>query len=224
MRPSESTRRNVIKTIGAGAVGSAFVGNAAAHGGGGHDLRLPSWFETQLWEMAEVPPAGPEPTDDHSHAPIWQIAPDAGDQGCAQIPGIVDFSALEGAAGGGVLAEGEWSTDNDADGNPIPGTGVYMDHTLSADPFSPLWHVHFVFDSSAGAPYVPCDLVNEGVGGLALTNGSRIRDAEQAGLVTVESVPFVFNCPIRPNKGDHYIRPLCGGGQDCDSDEGVGGR
>jgi hypothetical protein len=209
-------RRTVLKGVGGGLVGSAVTtGTAGAHGGGGRDLRLPSWFETQLWEMSEVPPHGPEPTDHHSHAPIWQIAPDAGDQNCAQIPGIVDFSLLEGAAGGGVLAEDEWSMQRDSDGNLIPGTGVYMDHTLAADPFSTLWHVHFVFDSTESKPYSPCDLVNEGVGGVPLTNGPRIRNAEQAGLVTIESVPFVFNCPIRPNHGDHYIRPLCSGGNGC---------
>lgn len=49
--------------------------------------------------MTEGPPFGLEATDDQSHAPIWQIAPDAGDQDRAQIPGIVDFSLFEGEAG-----------------------------------------------------------------------------------------------------------------------------
>lgn len=206
-------RRSVLKTIGAGvAGGAALTGTATAHGGGGQDLRLPSWFENQLWEMAEVPPHGPEPTDDHSHAPIWQIAPDAGDEGCAQIPGIIDFGPL---ADGDTLADdGSWEADyadldDDGELEVVPGSGVYMDHTLSANPFSTLWHVHFVFDFQASSPYRPSDLVNQGVGGDALTSGARIKAAAEANLVTIEHVPFVFNCPIRPNQGDHYFRNLC---------------
>lgn len=183
------------------------TGSASAHGGGGQDRRLPSWFENRLWEMTDKQPHGPEPTDDHSHAPIWQIAPDAGDEGCAQIPGIIDFDPL--ADGDPLADDGSWGARYDDDGNLIPGSGVYMDHTLSANPFSTLWHVHFVFDSAASVPYHPSDLVNVGVGGKALTSGTRIREAQGEGLVDIESVPFVFNCPIRPNKGDHYIRPLC---------------
>lgn len=206
-------RRSVLKTIGGSVVGAAMLtGTAAAHGGGGRDVRLPSWFETQLWEMTDAEPHGPEPTDDHSHAPIWQIAPDAGGENCAQIPGIIDFGPL--ADGDPLADDGSWATDyadldDDGEQEVVPGSGVYMDHTLSADPFSTLWHVHFVFDGGASAPYHPSDLVNEGVGGEALTSGARIKAAAKAGLVNIEHVPFVFNCPIRPNRGDHYIRELC---------------
>lgn len=202
----DTNRRTVLKTIGAGAVGSIALSTpVAAHGGGGRDQRLPSWFETQLWEMAERPPVGQEPTDHHSHAPIWQIAPDAGDQGCAQIPGILDFGPFAEAAP--FLAEdGSWAADYDGEGNLIPGSGPYMDHTLSANPFSPIWHVHFVFDKTASFPYSQSDLVNVDHNDDPLTSGSRIRNATN---VVIESVPFVFNCPIRPNNGDHYIRTLC---------------
>lgn len=201
-------RRTVLKGIGAGVAGSAvYPGLAGAHGTEDTgDFRLPSWFETQLWELTARPPFGEEPTDDDSHAPIWHIAPDAKGQGRTQVPGILDFSRFED---GTTFATGEWGMAEDANGDPIPGTGPCFDHTLSAFPFSTLWHVHWVFEGSASKPYAPTDLANTGVGGVPLTNGSRIRAADDAGLVDVVSIADVFNCPIRPNKGDHYLPISC---------------
>lgn len=214
--PKESKRRTVLKTIGAGVVGgTVLTGTAGAHGGGGRDFRVPVWFETQVWEMTSKPPHGPEPTDDNSHAPIWHIAPNADSdaenaQSKAQIPGLIDFSMMEDDP----RFTGDWGTTTDEEGRVVPCSGVLFDQTASANPFSTLWHIHWVFDGRAAKPYEPADLVNEAVttsGGSPepLTSGSRIKDAELLGNVVVEDIPFVFNCPIRTYHGDHYFGFTC---------------
>lgn len=167
------------------------TGKVAAHGGGGQDFRVPTWFEGDVWEMTSKPPHGPEPTDDNSHAPIWHIASAADGKSCAQIPGFLDFSNLERDP----RFTGDWGFDEDEDGNPIPGTGVHFDQTASANPFSTLWHIHWVFDDSAGPPYSPGDLVNVDDEGDPLTDTATIKNATNVDIV---SIPFVFNCPIRP--------------------------
>lgn len=191
-RPRPIDRRTVLKTMAAGvAGGTALAGPAAAHGS--DPPRVPSWFEDEIWEMAVRDPVGTDPTDDNSHAPIWQLAPGTDGKSCPQVPaGLVDFSFIED---GNTFASGAWAS-------------VAFDHTLSAFPFSTLWHVHWVFDDGATTPYEPSDLVNASVietGGspVPLTSGSKIRAAESLGNVSIESIPFVFNCPIRPADDTH---------------------
>lgn len=172
-------RRTVLKTVGAGVVGgTVLTGSASAHGG---DHRVPSWFEGEIWEMAEYPPFGE--LEEESTAPIWTIAPAANGKTCPQMEdfdlGIVEESPL--------FADGEWGS-------------VDFDHTLSENPFSSLWHVHFVFDGTADSPYVPEDLINTDQDDNPLTDGTTIRNATNA---TEVSVPFAFNCPIRPADEEH---------------------
>lgn len=123
-------------------------------------------------------------SDDESHAPIWHIAPAADGKSCAQVPGVIDFSDMED---GKTFAEGEW-------GSPS------FDETLSAFPFSSIWHIHWVFDETASKPYTPDDMVNVDHNGDPLINGTRIRNATNVDIV---SIPFAFNCPIRPADEEH---------------------
>jgi hypothetical protein len=181
-------RRTVLKTIGVGvSAGTIFTGSVAAHGGGGRDFRVPTWFEGEIWEMTSKPPHGPEPTDDNSHAPIWHIAPAADGKECAQIPGFLDFSNLEKLP----QFEGDWSS-------------VFFDQTASANPFSTLWHIHWVFEADSG-PYSPDDLVNVDQKGSPLTDTETVKNAENIDIVPI---PFVFNCPIRP--ADEIHSNYCG--------------
>lgn len=182
--PRGVNRRTVLKTLGAGAIGGTVItGVASAHGGGGRDFRFPTWFEGGIWEMTARPPAGPEPTDDNSHAPLWHIDPGADDTGCAQVPGF-DFSDLEMDPR---FADDKWGD-------------VDYDQTASSNPFSTLWHVKFVFDDEAVIPYTPDDLVNEDQNGDPLIDTSTIDSATNVNIV---GVPFVFNCPIRPADEEH---------------------
>lgn len=178
MEIDKPNRRTVLKGIGASVVGSTVLtGSAAAHGN--DQPRFPVWFEDSIWEMTERQPFGD--LEDESTAPLWNIAPGAGGRGCAQLPGF-DLSPVTGP-------------------DPRFGSGwdsVDLDHVASAFPFSALWHVHFVFGPDASAPYVPSDLVNSD-GATQLTSTSAINNAD----ITEISVPFGFNCPIRPAQGDH---------------------
>lgn len=199
MDEPNQTRRTVLKTLGAGVGGGILVtGSAAAHGGG---ERTPAWLLTDVWEMADRPPRGEEPTNHNSHVPIYYMAPDAGGKGCAQIEGR-EFR--------------EWANldDSDADFKEDAWTSVNVDQTLHdvvdaedtpVTEFSPLWHVNFVFDGSAEEPYKPTQLVNgtELDYGPFIDSGYRILEAEKDGYVKVVEAPFVFNCPARPAQGDH---------------------
>lgn len=182
--PNESKRRTVLKTIGAGVVGgTVLTGTAAAHGGGGRDHRVPTWFEGQVWEMTARPPAGSEPTDDESHAPIWHIAPAAAGKTCPQIPaGLLDFSEMNNT---GPFGDG-WGS-------------VAFDETASANPFTTLWHIHWVFEKGS-QPYTPSDLVNVDQDDNPLIDTSTIKNATNVDIVPI---PFVFNCPIRPADEEH---------------------
>lgn len=219
---NDTRRRTVLKTIGAGVVGgSALTGTASGHGD--DDWGTPAWLLEEVWEMADRAPSGEEPTNDNSHVPIYYIAPgaapttdrvrgkaedDCGDEGttcCAQITGK-EFR--------------KWANLNDSEAEFMSGEwgSVDVDQTLHdvvddedtpVTEFSPLWHVHFVFDADAETPYEPADLVNEYNGqtneynGPLINSGYRILAAEAAGAVEVVEAPFVFNCPGRPAQGDH---------------------
>lgn len=177
--PTEFDRRTALKLIGAGGVGSAaFTGTAASHGG---DHRVPAWFEGEIWEMADHPPFGE--LEDESTVPIWTIAPGADGKSCPQMEDF-DLSIVEDSP---LFADGAWGS-------------VDFDHTLSANPFSALWHVHFIFDENAKSPYSPSDLVNQDHNDDPLIDGSTIRAATN---VTEVSIPFGFNCPIRPADEEH---------------------
>lgn len=175
-------RRTVLKTIGGGAVGAtALTGSATAHGG---DHRVPAWFEREVWEMAELPPFGD--LQDESTVPIWVIKAGAADKTCAQVEDF-DLSDVEGSP---LFKDKAWGSVN-------------FDHTLSENPFSALWHVHFVFDATVDpevTPYTPTDLVNVDHVGVPLIDGVTIR-----GATNIEDVhvPFAFNCPIRPADEEH---------------------
>lgn len=148
-------RRTVLKTLGGGAVGSmALTGSAVAHGGDGTN---PVWFEGEIWEIKAQPPFGD--LQDEGEAPIWNIQPDAGGNGCAQLTNVDPSQILDDRF------------DKDA------WKGIDLDHVLSANPFSSLWHNHFIFEVNASEPYTPDDLENEGVGGEPLTSGAAIRRA-----------------------------------------------
>lgn len=177
--PIDANRRTVLKSLAAGTVGTTVLtGSAAAHG---RDHRVPSWFEGEIWEMAEHPPF--EEKEDEASVPIWTIAPGADGKSCPQMTDF-DLSAAEQSP---AFADGEWGS-------------VDFDHTLSADPFSSLWHVHFVFDANASSPYSPSDLVNVDQNGNPLTDDETIRGATNT---TEVSIPFAFNCPIRPADEEH---------------------
>lgn len=141
--------------------------------------------------MAEHPPFGD--IEDEATVPIWTIAPGADGKNCPQMEefnlGIVEASPL--------FADGAWGS-------------VDFDHTLSENPFSALWHVHFVFGRAPDPsnPYTPSDLVNTD-GTNALTDGGTIRAAIAANDVYEVSIPFGFNCPIRPADEEHsnYCSP-----------------
>lgn len=156
----------------------AVSGAVTAHGG---DHRVPAWFEGDVWEMAEHPPFGD--LEDESTVPIWTIAPGADGKNCPQMAGF-DLSIVESFS---QFKDGAWGS-------------VDFDHTLSADPFSALWHVHFVFDATASSPYSPSDLVNQDLNGDPLIDGATIRGATNT---TEVSIPFAFNCPIRPADEEH---------------------
>lgn len=174
-----TSRRTVLKAASAGIVGGvALAGSASAHGG---DHRVPSWFEGDVWEMAEYPPFGD--LEHESTVPIWTIAPGAAGKSCPQMESF-DLSNAEASP---KFDDGAWGS-------------VDFDHTLSADPFSALWHVHFVFDETASSPYSPSDLVNVDGSDDPLTDGGTIRAATN---ITEVSIPVAFNCPIRPTDEEH---------------------
>lgn len=196
--PSDTGRRTVLKILGAGVIGGTVgTGTTNAHGG----AREPAWLLTDVWEMADAEPSGEEPTDPHSHVPIYYIAPGAvnqdGDGGCAQIEGkeFREWANLDGS---------------EAEFEPGAWTAVDVDQTLhdragTKEPpkteFTTLWHVHFVFGQEATQPYHPDDLVNKDTNGDPLIDsGNRIRTDSELEVV---SAPFVFNCPARPARGDH---------------------
>lgn len=195
---NNTNRRTVLKTLGAGFAGGTLgAGSAAAHGG---DQREEAWLLDDVWEMADRPPSGEEPTDDSSHVPIYYIAPGAKPAegyDCAQV--TLDF--------------GKWETHPETKETFKNGKWgeVPVDQTLHDIPppeveFTTLWHEQFVFDkktfdNKSGKDLVPADLVNTDHEGDPLTNsGRRILKATN---VEVVSVPFVFNCPARPAQGDH---------------------
>lgn len=172
-------RRTTLKIVGAGITGGfAATGTASAHGG---DHRIPAWFEGEVWEMAEHPPFGE--LEHESTVPIWTIAPGADDKTCPQMVDF-DLSMVEASP---MFQDGAWGS-------------VDFDHTLSQNPFSALWHVHFLFDGTAQTPYTPSDLVNEDQNDDPLTDDATIRGATNT---TEISVPFAFNCPIRPADENH---------------------
>lgn len=175
----EANRRTVLKTLGAGVAGGmAMTGSASAHG---NDHRVPAWFEGEIAEMAEYPPFGD--LEDESTVPIWTIAPGADGKSCPQMADF-DLSIVEDLPS---FKDSAWGS-------------VDFDHTLSQNPFSALWHVHFVFDETASSPYSPSDLVNQDQNDDPLTDDATIRGATN----TVEvSIPFGFNCPIRPADEEH---------------------
>lgn len=205
---SDTKRRTVLRTLGAGVVGGrALMGTAAAHGD--DDWGTPAWLLTDVWEMADREPSGEEPTDHHSHVPIYFIAPGANPGAgydCAQVEGKefrkwanLDDSDAE-------FADGAWkSVDVDQTLHD-----VVDDEDTPVTEFSPLWHVHFVFDGSVDEDkaYVPEHLVNGTEDhldeyGPFINSGNRILEAEGAGAVEVVEAPFVFNCPARPAQGNH---------------------
>lgn len=137
--------------------------------------------------MAEHPPFGD--IEDESTVPIWTIEPAAGDKDCPQMEDFVNFARFLDPDPR--FKDGAWDSVN-------------FDHTLSEDPFSALWHVHFIFDRAPDekTPYTQSDLVNS-VGTDDLTDGGTIRTAVSNGSVFEVSIPFGFNCPIRPADEDH---------------------
>lgn len=172
-------RRTVLKTIGASSIGGiVLTGSASAHGG---DHRVPAWFEGEIAEMAEYPPFGD--IEDESTVPIWTISPGADGKDCPQMENF-DLSIVEDLPD---FENGKWGS-------------VDFDHTLSQNPFSALWHVHFLFDRTASSPYSPSDLVNVDENDNPLTDDATIRAATNVAEV---SIPFGFNCPIRPADEDH---------------------
>lgn len=195
--PSDTKRRTVLKTLGAGVVGgTVLTGPSTAHGG----EREPAWLLTDVWEMADAEPSGEDPTDHNSHVPIYYIAPGADPEAGYDCPQVVDKEFRE------------WANLDDSDANFKDGawTKVNVDQTLhdragTEDPptteFTTLWHAHFVFGGDASEPYTPGDLVNEDSNGDPLIDsGNRIRTDS---ALQVVSAPFVFNCPARPAQGDH---------------------
>lgn len=177
--------------------GAALSGPATAHGT--DDWGTPAWLLTDVWEMADREPSGEEPTDPHSHVPIYYIAPDAAGYGCAQV--TKDFSDWETLA---TFADGEWGS--------VPVDQTLHDLAGTEDPpkteFTTLWHEHFVFDRSAyhdkgGEDLVPNDLVNGYQEKPFINSGYQIRAAQRNQAVEVVSVPMVFNCPARPAQGRH---------------------
>lgn len=199
-QPRDTNRRTVLKTLGAGvAGGTALTGTVSAHGGGGRDFRLPSWFENSVWELTARP--GGLQAAEESHAPIWHLEP--GIKGCPQVPpNLVPTPTF-----------GKNATKA-------------FDQTLSANPFNVMWHIHWVFEAgTTGTKY--SDLVNtakidlDGSGeieednengvdetAVPLTSGSRIRQAADPNTpagkqVRIYDTGHAFNCPIRPADENH---------------------
>lgn len=178
-RISEAKRRTVLKTVGTGVAGGAVLTGRV--GGHGNDHRIPAWFDGNVAEMGEHPPFGD--LEDESTVPIWTIEPGADGKSCPQVEGF-DLSVVEDSP---KFEDGAWGS-------------VDFDHTLSANPFSALWHVHFIFEGGARSPYTPSDLENQDHNDDPLTDGQTIREATN---VTEVSIPFGFNCPVRPADEDH---------------------
>lgn len=179
-QPIDTKRRKVLKLLGGSAVGSlAVTDSAVAHG----DNWNPVWFEGEIWELTARPPFGDN--QDEGEVPIWNMEPDAGGNGCAQLQNVDPSPILTDK-----FDKKAWK-------------GIDLDHVLSANPFSALWHNHFIFEADARVPYTPSDLENEGVGGEPLTSGAAVRRAVDANVVKEVSIPFGFNCPLRPADDAH---------------------
>lgn len=215
--PKHHDRRTVLKTIGAGVAGAtALTRTAGAHGD--DDWGTPAWLLEEVWEMADRAPSGEEPTDHNSHVPIYYIAPGAAPP-ADRVRGKSDGTCGNCCAQIENKEFREWANLGDSDAKFVDGAwrSVNVDQTLHdvvddtdtpVTEFSPLWHVHFVFDGSAEKPYRPEDLVNGTESELKsygpfINSGYGILAAKAARKIEVVEAPFVFNCPGRPAQGDH---------------------
>jgi hypothetical protein len=180
--PTYTNRRTVLKTIGAGVVGSvAFVGTASA-GDWSDERRQDSftWGRNELWEMLESEPHPPDKDsegNEPAHRPLW----------------VIDSMAGTGVPG----------SEHSPHPAPIPG----IDHVVPLDgpEFTAQWHVKAVVDP--GQPFLDTDgdgepdlpnFVNQ-ADGTFLTSADRIRTAEDDGDIQVIDSPTVFTCPVRPH-------------------------
>lgn len=180
MNLRNSTRRNVLKIIGAGLAGTAYAGKASAGETAARNHHSYTWANDTLWDMLESEPTDPLQDDEGSepaHRPIWVIKTMAG--------------------------TGEPGSEHSPHPAPIPG----IDHVIGLDAgtkrfFSAQWHVHAVTE---GEPFdlsdIPGSLANltrtDGDGNY-LTSADAIRAASEPD-VFVTPIPDVFTCPVRPH-------------------------
>ncbi|QIO24507.1 hypothetical protein [Haloarcula sp. JP-L23] len=174
-------RRTILKTIGAGLIGStAFAGTATAHSGPDNQRRQDSftWANDTLYEMLEAEPHSNQDNEGNepAHRPLWLIDTLAGE-------------SVDGA-------------EHSPHPAPLP---VPIDHVVPLGPqgvFTAQWHVHLVvdplFDPSTQNPFN--HLTNK-VGDTFLTSADAINAAETAGDISVIPTAIVFTCPVRPHKG-----------------------
>ena len=174
-------RRTVLKTIGAGVVGSAVLaGSATAHDGPKNNRRQDTftWANGTLFEMFDTDLNSPTDESDGNeaaHRTLWVIKSMTG-------------TGVDGA-------------EHSPHPAPIPG----IDHVVPLPPgpeFTAQWHVHFVTDGPPnGQP--PTNFARTDRHGNYLTSADAIESAasDPDDSVVVTEFPEVFTCPIRPHKG-----------------------
>ena len=212
--PKQRRRRTVLKTIGAGIVGSATLVAPASAAGKPLPRTAPdgrhifaTWGDDDIWELFDAEPwvhFPEEPDfeeprtidsegDDNAHEPLYLIKPIAGAEHSPHVPAPPGF--------------------------PGPFSGI--DHTVpvpggTAKRYSAQWHPKFVVDASR--PFICvafCDpdaeedpvmfpnLVNQDQNGNSLTSSTKIENATN---VAIQPAPAeaVFTCPVRPHnpRGD----------------------
>lgn len=171
----KADRRTVLKTLGAGVVGSVAFAGASSAGDTGDERRQDSftWAQGDLYEMLESEPPGvrdlePGKIDDEgaheSHRPLWVIA----------------------------------ATGKEHSPHPNP-DGLPIDHVVPLVDFSAQWHVTLVIDPSTDelTNSVGDDLL---LSADAITTAAENGDVVTAPLFTPEGEPAVFTCPIRPHR------------------------
>lgn len=186
----DPTRRTVLKTIGAGVIGSAtVVGTASGHGEPTNNRRQDSftWGEGELYEMLESephPPTNDSEGNHHAHRPLWLIASMAG-------------TGVDGA-------------EHSPHPNPM---GLPVDHVVpvpgeGGGTFSAQWHVHLVTDEPFDFENPFSNLANvtrTDADGAYLTSAEAITSANGIFVTPLfdpeTGEPDVFTCPVRPHKG-----------------------
>lgn len=177
---NDARRRTLLKTMGAGFVGSTVFAGSASAGNTGDERRQDSftWAQGDLYEMLEAEPHPPNRDsegNEEAHRPLWVIASMAG--------------------------TGEAGSEHSPHPNP---EGLPIDHVVPLVDFSAQWHVHLVVDKEEmfidtdgdGEAETP-NLVREDHNGNFLTSASRIQNATNVAFVDTD---VVFTCPIRPHK------------------------